>query len=411
MTMRSIPLRRLVLLAPHLLLTVLALSARSTVPLVAGRWSKVLFAFNVVNLAALAVAIAAATRGHVRAAVAALLTLLGLTYVGATNNDLSQSTIAVVMMIASRFGIALFFAALAVEVARSGDDRAVRTSRRLLMLGSSLLVLNLVDAAGVALFNARTAPASGVFPFRSPVDLARIEARDVVVVGDSFVWGQSVEEKQAFANRLGAALAPEGTRVHNVGLIGVGLPEYIAVLRQIPAKDTAIVCYYMNDVPARETTLTRVRQALVATGRTSFLARLASDLVGVSAFPDAAEYERAVIADYDKRDGTFATRWKLVESLIREAGAEASRNARRRPIFVILPVMVEFATYPLREAHAELAAAATASGFEVVDMLPVFTQAFPNGAAYKAGPNDNHFNAEVHAKVADVLRAALARTP
>jgi hypothetical protein len=69
--------------------------------------------------------------------------------------------------------------------------------------------------------------------------------------------------------------------------------------------------------------------------------------------------------------------------------------------------MWEFAEYPLREAHADLTAAGERAGFEVVDMLPVLTRYFPHGKAYTVSPNDDHFNAEVHAKVAEVLETLL----
>jgi hypothetical protein len=401
-------LGRLALLAPHVVLTVLALASRSTVPMVLGRWSKALFAFNVVNVAALLIALLAARRGRTRIAAAALFVLLAVTYVAATNNELSQAPLAIPLMIASRLGIALSFVVLAFEArARaSGPDAAASPGRALLAIGSSLLALNVVDAAGVALFGARTVPAAGVFPFRRPVDLARIEPDAVVLVGDSFVWGEGVEEKQAFAHLLGV----DRPHVYNLGLSGTGLPEYVAVLKQVPARDTAIVCFYMNDMAVREPPLMRVRQALVATGKSSFFARLASDLVGLRMYPDAAEYERAVIADYDPRDPTFAARWDLTASLVRAAATAAKRDARHKPIFVILPLMVEYARYPLRDAHAKLASVAAENGFEVLDMLPIFAKAFPHGEAYKVGPNDNHFNAEVHAKVAEVLRAALAKS-
>lgn len=398
---------RLLLLLPSAILCVLALAARSTMPLVLGRWSKVLFAFNALDVAALAVVVVAGLRGRVAAAVPALLVLLALTYMGATNNELALTPMAVPTMIAARFGIALYFGALAVEALRGG---AAPRARRLLAVGTALFFFNVVDVAGIVIFRARALPtAGGDLPFRSKVDPARIEPDAIVFVGDSFVWGQGVAEHEAFANRVGAALAPKGQRVYNLGIIGAALPEYLEALKKVPARDTAVVCFFMNDMPPRESPLLRVRQMLVSAGRTSFAARLGADLVGIRTYPSSAEYEQSLIDDYDKRDGTYAARWQMLVTQFGQVAAEAKRDARHRPILVILPLVTEYATYPLRQAHVELAALGEANGFEVIDMLPVFAEAFPHGGAYKVGPNDDHFNAVVHAKVAEVLLAVLAR--
>lgn len=398
---------RLLLLTPHLVFTATALAARSTTPIVLGRFSKALFAFDAVNLAVLAAVIFASVRRRDALLAVALLGLLGLTFLGAMNNEIAAAPLSIPMMIASRFGVAIFFLAMALDAARAGESGASR-ARRLLLVGSSLLMFHAVDAAGVALFGGGgPMPRPGVFPFRSPVDLSRIEPGAVVFVGDSFVWGQGVAENEAFANRIGAALKPRP--VYNLGMVGAGLGEYLAVMERVPPREVAVVCWFMNDMPPRETPGQRVRQAMLAMGRTSLVARLTSDLIGLKVYPDAAAYERAVIADYDKRDATFGARWKIAEAQLAGIAAEAKRGARERPILVILPLMTEYAAYPLREAHADLARAGSADGFEVIDMLPIFAEAFPHGAAYKVGPNDDHFNAEVHAKVADVIRGALAR--
>jgi lysophospholipase L1-like esterase len=405
--MRPLRLGRLALLAPHAVVIVLALSAHSMTSSVLGRYSKALFAFNALSLTALAVAIVACARGALRAALPALGVLFALSFIGATNNDLGHARLGIPMMIASRFGDTLLLLVLAFDASR--DPRSRARSKRLLAAGSALLMFNTIDVAGAALFGTRVVSRLDDFPFRAHVDLARIEHDAVVVVGDSAVWGQGVKEDQAVAEVMARRLAPVGTPVYNLGLVGAGLPEYLAALQRVPERDTAIVCYSMNDMGEHETLLLSMRQALVAMGRTSFAARLLGDLAGARAHPNVGEYEQSIVTDYDKRDPTYALRWHQVTDLLAQVAVEAKRGARRQPILVILPLMYEFSQYPLREAHQDLAALGRADGFEVVDMLPVFSEAFPHGGAYTVAPNDAHFNAEVHAKLADVLLSALAR--
>ena len=407
---------RLVLFAPHLYVTVLGLTARSQVPLVLGRWSRGLLVFNALNLTALVAFAIASLRGRYRVALPAVLVMLGLSYVGAVNNDIAQAPFAVSLLAGSRIGFALIIVSLAFEaslaVRRGGTDGplpdpSTRWSRRVLVAGVSLLGLSVVDAAGVWLFLKPERWGPAVFAFRSPVDLAKIEPNADVFVGDSFVWGQGVQESQAFANRIGAALGPSGTPVYNLGQVGAGLPEYLAVVERLPPRDTTFICYFMNDMLPRELPSLRARQAFLAVGRTSFVARLVSDIIGFRMYPDADKYALAVVGDYDKSDPTFASRWQQTEENLVRIAAYAKRDARHKPVLVILPLMWEFADYPIREAHADLAAIGRREGLEVVDMLPVFSRAFPHGKDYTVSRNDDHFNAEVHAKVAEVLLALL----
>jgi hypothetical protein len=166
----------------------------------------------------------------------------------------------------------------------------------------------------------------------------------------------------------------------------------------------------MNDIRSRETLAMRIRQLLVATGRTSFVLKLAGDLAGVRMYPGARAYTSWVVGDYDARDPSYPVRWRrLTEELAAVAG-EARRASRRKPILVLFPLMYDFGRYPLTQVHRELGELGGRLGFVVVDMLPIFAAAFPDGTTFVAGPNDTHFNAEVHAKVAEVLKAVLGNT-
>lgn len=398
---RRAPLGGLVLFVPSLAVTGLALGARSLVPLWFGRWSNALFAFNVVHTAALVIAVVAMLRGAVRTALAALSLLFVLPYFGAMSNEIGRAAWAVPLLIAARFGAALLVFALAVDVSRAKGPAA---ARGLVLAGMSLLMISVIDAAGVAILGQRRT-AEG-FQFRRPVDLARIEPNAIAIVGDSFVYGQSVAEREAFPSVLAAALP--GQPVYNLGQMGTGLPEYREVLERLPARDTTIVCFYPNDMPPRESRSLRLQQALHATARSSLFFRIGADLAGHAATPTAKEYIDWVLKDFDPSHATFPERWRQLEAHLTAIAALSKRSARAQPILVIFPIMQDFSRYPLEAEHQRIGAFAANLGLEVIDFLPVFRRAFPQGERYLAGPNDNHFNAEVHAKVAEVLRDALA---
>lgn len=125
-------------------------------------------------------------------------------------------------------------------------------------------------------------------------------------------------------------------------------------------------------------------------------------------YPGAAEYVSWMIGDYGEKDPSFPGRWQQLRDDLAAIAVEAKRASYLQPMLVILPIMCEFREYPLKPVHSELTKLGRGFGLEVIDMLPVFAKAFPDGRLYLAGPDDNHFNAEVHAKVAEVLRAAMA---
>ena len=60
--------------------------------------------------------------------------------------------------------------------------------------------------------------------------------------------------------------------------------------------------------------------------------------------------------------------------------------------------------FDFEDAHARLASAAAAAGFEVVDLLPVFRTELGDGVAHRNDPADNHFDAATHALVAQLLQ-------
>jgi len=70
----------------------------------------------------------------------------------------------------------------------------------------------------------------------------------IAVVGDSFTWGQGVEERDRFSDLIERALGP-GYEVFNFGRPGDNMPEHLDVLTQALAvhPDFVLLQLYIND--------------------------------------------------------------------------------------------------------------------------------------------------------------------
>src|SRR5262249_31659976 len=125
--------------------------------------------------------------------------------------------------------------------------------------------------------------------------------------------------------------------------------------------------------------------------------------------PDVETYHQYLVDCYDPQDSTFCARWSRLEEFVVRFRDLARERSRGKPLFLILPLMVDFHAYPLTAAHRDLAHLAERQGYEVLDLLPLFRTALGDGRAYRAAPNDNHFDARGHALVARVLKDRLAQ--
>jgi lysophospholipase L1-like esterase len=75
----------------------------------------------------------------------------------------------------------------------------------------------------------------------------------IVIVGDSFTWGNGLDEPERTSNVLGEALGPK-YEVFNFGLPGDNMPEHLAVLaRALTVQpDYVLLQLYINDFETRE---------------------------------------------------------------------------------------------------------------------------------------------------------------
>ena len=77
---------------------------------------------------------------------------------------------------------------------------------------------------------------------------ARSDKYRIAMVGDSFTWGQGIEEGERFSNLIEKAMGP-GYEVFNFGKPGNNMPEHLDVLTQALAiqPDFILLQLYIND--------------------------------------------------------------------------------------------------------------------------------------------------------------------
>src|SRR5262249_26370461 len=127
--------------------------------------------------------------------------------------------------------------------------------------------------------------------FREDYELRDISEQDIVIVGDSFVWGQGVRLEQTFGKVMESELRRRGSsgRVFLLGEIGIGPKRYLEIARGIPAGCRArriLVAFYHNDMPERGGGLERYINMAHSVGRSSPFLRLIIELPLRWATPD-----------------------------------------------------------------------------------------------------------------------------
>jgi hypothetical protein len=320
-----------------------------------------------------------------------------------SNSAFSAHGAAVPLALSSRFGFGL--CAVVLAASWTSNDSGRTNSRPLLVAGSFVLALATFDSLLPVLVRA-TLPSSPLqVGFRGGLPPAGTRGPSrIVVVGDSFVWGAGVKEEETFSYRLEQRLAASTpvAKVYNLGLVGAGPGEYLAVLRRLPPVELVIVGFYLNDIPERLRPGYRLRQVLGNLGKTSLVCRLGVDFSGAALYSDVDRYVEYVSGDWDESDATFDARWNRLSEQMRALGAEARRKSTVEPVLLLFPIVCDFRNYPVPGAHARMGRLGRECGFDVIDLLPGFLGAFPDGRRHLV-PKENHFDAAVHDFVAKRL--------
>jgi lysophospholipase L1-like esterase len=299
----------------------------------------------------------------------------------------------VMLRSASRFGLLLFDTEMwryAKDVKRPSPSPGVVIEHRPDAAATLMGVRVRTDARGFR----RPAPA---------LEAARTgDERVVAVVGDSCAFGWGVPEGQTLAEHLERrldALLPASRRVAVVNA-GVGnsntAMEYARYRRDVrPLRPAWVVlAYFINDAePDPQPTLAP------ALAHSVLLATVATRLPSLLA-PSPRDYRRYYASLYAP-DSPGVARFR---EALRRFGATLREDGVPGTVLLV-PEMHEPRGFgPFAAIYRDVAALATASGFEVVDPSGAFPPG--SGQAYWVTPGDTHPDGAAH----DLFAAALVRS-
>jgi hypothetical protein len=247
--------------------------------------------------------------------------------------------------------------------------------------------------------------------YRTTMDVGNVSKEDIVLVGDSFVWGAGVPIEQRFGDVLERSLG--GPRVYSLGIIGASLGGYNRMILDVPAGKRAshvIVFFYDNDMPPRANLRDSLEKVSVVAGERSVSARVLIDLVRFAITPTPELYAQELLDSYAKDDRTFEFRWSLLEVALKSLYQSAAERSLERPTLVILPMLVGFGA-SFDEPHRRLAELSEQIGFRVMDVTPSFRALDPKVEHFRAASNDLHLNERGNAIIADILIKIIKHVP
>jgi hypothetical protein len=172
---------------------------------------------------------------------------------------------------------AVFLAAIAGgAIARAIHRRSHAEARALVLrlaLSTSTIIVTIILLEYAARFHFRQVRSSanpGDFfahriAIQAPIRVNRLGFRDreippktagkyrIAIIGDSFTWGQGIEENERFSNLLQQFLGPR-YEVFNFGIPAHNMPEHLEVLSQVlpVSPDFVLLQLYINDFETQD---------------------------------------------------------------------------------------------------------------------------------------------------------------
>ena len=396
-------------------LAIAAASTRSVSPAILGRYSVASFGYQLLNVATLALLVLPSSWGRSRRV--GYLLVVASTVVAPVNESVRNLPGILALLPMVRLLVAASL--IATEFGRFRRDRgSVRGLA--LAAGLVLVALSMMDLVLWGWVRATSGFDEDFEGYRDRYALEAVTPDDIVLVGDSFVWGHGVAKPRRFGDVLERLYAGEERRVRvfSLGVRGAGPSRYLQSLARVPEgrrAGVAIFSFYPNDLAPRpgpdRRALRLLQNVAWNLGRSSLTFRAAHDVLGKLETPSVDHYHRSLVEDYRKDDPTFQGRWDGLIASLGRFEASAARRSGARPLLLILPLMVDFHAYPLAEAHQELRVAAERLGYDVLDLLPAFREELGDGSRSRVGRDDNHFDANTHELVGSLIKRHLDGRP
>ena len=235
----------------------------------------------------------------------------------------------------------------------------------------------------------------------------------IVVVGDSFTWGQGVEERDRYSDLIERALGP-GYEVFNFGRPGNNLPEHLDVLAQaLTVKpDFVLLQLYINDWETASMRRPEPKPLLPEPwDRTMERSSILYDLlrnqwstiqekIGIT--DSYAKYMARNLEDPSSPNSRL-TSAELGEFFDRARAAHVDAGALLFPAPDSLGPYGR--DYPFRYLHERAAQICAAKHVAFLDLLPLYST-FKDPTTLWVSPFDAHPNARSNRAAADAILAA-----
>ncbi len=235
----------------------------------------------------------------------------------------------------------------------------------------------------------------------------------IVVVGDSYTWGQGLADEERFSNVLGALLGPH-YEVLNFGLPGHMLPEHVAeldvVLKLSP--DFVLLQLYINNF---ETPAMR-RPSPAHLLPHDLDERMGSSSVVYQILNDRFAQLQESLGVVDSYDGYLTRHLQNPESpdaresfgMLRQffGQARASGVPSGAVLFPAADAMGPFGSnYPFAFLHEHVKAVCAEAHVECLDLFPLFSSLADPQTTWIT-PEDAHPNAAMNRRAAQAILAA-----
>jgi lysophospholipase L1-like esterase len=232
----------------------------------------------------------------------------------------------------------------------------------------------------------------------------------IVVVGDSFTWGQGVEEQDRYSDLIEKALGP-GYEVFNFGRPGNNLPEHLDVLAQAltVSPDFVLLQLYINDFETATMRRPEPKPLLPdawdrTLERTSILYDLArnqwatiQEKIGIT--DSYARYMERNLRDPSSPNAK-RTSAELGEFFDRARAAHVAAGA---VLFPAPDSLGEYGRdYPFTYLHERVAEICAAKHVPYLDLLPLYST-FKDPTTLWVSPFDAHPNAMSNRRAADEI--------
>lgn len=240
----------------------------------------------------------------------------------------------------------------------------------------------------------------------------RMGRKRLVFLGDSFTFGQGVDEPDRFTDRVAAAL--EQTRrwefdVHNMGGCGYGTPEVLSVLKGLLEKDArvdiAVYSVCLNDIEYQSPKTQGVNERRHLSKPSFFLFRdtYFFNMLYFRSFqftnPEIRDYFKFVEEYYDGEP------WRKMQDQLEDLCTLCRQHDVDLRI-AVFPFLHNLGPdYPFRDAHHKIVEFFRTRGIRVIDLEPIYLPHVAEGLT--ANRFDAHPSPRAHEIAADAIQTQL----